>query len=100
MRKSIADDLEAYRRHHDRKYLQRGRHQLDEIAPTNKKIIEIIVQKAIGLTIHDGPNRVHQMTPFYSYGFYTFEHTSATLTGNNPEFDDHKKFEVEYKAEF
>ena len=35
------------------------------------------------------------MRPFFSVDFYTFEYKSGTATGNNPVFNDARRYEVE-----
>jgi hypothetical protein len=35
------------------------------------------------------------MRPFFSFDFYTFEYKSGTATGNNPVFNDARRYEVE-----
>jgi hypothetical protein len=47
-----------------------------------------------------GRRREELMRPFFSYNFYTFEVTSATVDGNEPNFMSEKIFEVEASKDY
>jgi len=40
------------------------------------------------------------MQPFYYFSFFTYEYTSPSLQGKNPNFDLKKSFEVEVNEQF
>jgi len=66
------------------------------------QIVEIEVGSTRSLRISGQNNSFAQrrMTPFFTYDFYTFNHTSAVVVGNEPNFSDTKRFEVSNSADF
>jgi hypothetical protein len=65
-----------------------------------KKIVEIVVTQARGLSLPGRGRREDPMRPFFSYNFYKFEYTSATVDGSDANFMSEKHFEVESNKDF
>lgn len=106
MRKPIDTALKYYRQSLMLQDNQQNQKQIDLLMKTrdfktqDKKIFEITVVKALNLRKPDQRDS-KLMQVFYYFDFYTFgEYHSATVPGNNPEFNITSRYEVEYNQDF